>query len=97
MVRLVPPLVGRILNCRVLLASTFLLLHERPRSELPHANVIYEDGFKITNKDKIYQEGQNYQKSFLMEVVYLRYILVVLATECTMFAVRYYCHITFKS
>ena len=55
----------------------------------------YKD--KITNKDKIYQKGQNYQKSFLMEVVYLRYILVVLAAECTMFAVRYYCHITFKS
>ena len=52
---------------------------------------------KITNKNKIYQKGQNYQKSFLMEVVYLRYILVALAAECTMFAVRYYCHITFKS
>jgi len=52
---------------------------------------------QITNKDKIYQKGQNYQKSFLMELVYLWYILVVLAAECTMFAVRYYCHITFKS
>ena len=56
---------------------------------------MYKD--KITNEDKIYQKGQNYQKSFLMELVYLRYILVVLAAECTMFAVRYYCHITFKS
>jgi len=46
---------------------------------------MYKD--KITNEDKIYQKGQNYQKSFLMEIVYLRYILVVLAAECTMFAV----------
>jgi len=58
---------------------------------------------KFTNKNKIYQKGQNLPKRaklpeiFLMEVVYLRYILVVLAAECTMFAVRYYCHITFKS
>jgi len=35
----------------------------------------------LTNiiRTKFTKKGQNFQKSFLMEVVYLRYILVVLA------------------
>ena len=49
---------------------------------------------KLPIRTKFTKKRQNYQKSFLMEVGYLRYILVVLAAECTMFTVRYYGHIT---
>ena len=45
-------------------------------------------------RTKFTKKRQNYQNPFLMEVGYLRYILVVLAAECTMFTVRYYGHIT---
>jgi len=34
---------------------------------------------KLPIRTKFTKKGQNFQKSFLMEVVYLRYILVVLA------------------
>jgi len=52
---------------------------------------------KLPIRTKFNKKGKITRGNLEVEVVYLRYILVVLAAECTMFAVRYYCHITFKS
>jgi len=45
-----------------------------------HGTGVYVEGIrtKLTIRTKFTKKGKNFQKSFLMAVVYLRYILVLL-------------------